>query len=417
VTVRTLLRLPGFIRLEVATFINGLGGWMLTIALPLYVLRATGSPLKTAGALAIEIVVDLVVGQMSGVLVDRWNRRITFAIVSVLEAAVLLPLLLVHGPHPRIWIIYPVAAAGSLLSTLSGPSAGALFPAVVPPELRVQGNSFGGLLTDTAQLVGGAAGGLVLGTAGLSWVVLVDAVTFLFAAALLAWPLGVVERERGEDPDPGTSRFAEWRQGIAFVRGDRRLVGVLTVAFVILFGQGLYLVLFTVFAVRTAHLPDAEAGLLRSVIGIGALVGGVLLTAFGGRFRPRALAVGGLIGTGVAMLLAWNGPRFHAPLAYYVIVFCCAGLPNVVAYVGMATIFENATPGEMRGRVFAVLGAISSTATLFGMFVAGIAIDHLPAGPVLNAQGLSFIAGAAVAWWLLRSPAPAAALNVAVTAE
>ncbi|HEY2792341.1 MAG TPA: hypothetical protein VGJ28_08305, partial [Micromonosporaceae bacterium] len=104
----------------------------------------------------------------------------------------------------------------------------------------------------------------------------------------------------------------------------------------------------------------------------------------------------------------WNGPRFHAPLAYYLIVFCCAGLPNVVSYVGMATIFENATPGPMRGRVFAVLGAITGTATLIGMFVAGIAVDHLPAGLVLNLQGLSFIAGAAVAWWLLQPPAPVA---------
>jgi hypothetical protein len=117
----TLIRLPGFARLQTATFVSGLGSWMLTIALPLFVLRVTGSPLKSAGALATEVLVDLVFGQVSGVLVDRWNRRMTFAIVSVAQAAALVPLLAVHGTHPRIWIVYPVAAVGSLLSTLSGP--------------------------------------------------------------------------------------------------------------------------------------------------------------------------------------------------------------------------------------------------------------------------------------------------------
>lgn len=415
--VMRLIRLPGFVRLQSATFINGIGGWMLAIALPLYVLRETGSPLQTATALAVEIVVDLVIGQVAGVFVDRWNRRVTFAIVSVLQAAALFPLLAVPGAHPRIWIIYPVAAVGSALSSLSGPSVGALFPAVIPRDLRVQGNSLGGLITDSRQLLGGAAGGLALGTLGLSAVVWVDALTFVAAAVLLAWPLGVVERVARDETEDRTSRLAEWREGITVARNDRRLVGVMIVAFVIVFGQGLFLVLFAVFAVGSAHLSDAQAGVMRAVVGAGAIAGGVLLTAFGARFTPRALAVGGLIGTGATMFLAWNGPYLHAPLAYYLVVFALAGVPNVISYVGMATIFQNATPMAMMGRVFSLLSAVMSVATLLGMLVAGLVTEKIPPALALNLQATSFIAGAVAGWWLLREPVGSVPSQVTVISE
>jgi hypothetical protein len=56
--LRRSVRLPGFLRLQTATLINGFGGWMLTIVL---LLRVTGSPVQTASVLA----VDLIVGQLS----------------------------------------------------------------------------------------------------------------------------------------------------------------------------------------------------------------------------------------------------------------------------------------------------------------------------------------------------------------
>jgi MFS family permease len=139
---------------------------------------------------------------------------------------------------------------------------------------------------------------------------------------------------------------------------------------------------------------------------VGAMVGGVLLTAFGGRFAPRTLAIGGLICQGIAMLLAWNGPYLHLPLWYYLLVFALFGIPGVISFVGMATIFQNAAPRHMLGRLFALLNAIMGIATLLGMLVAGFVTDNMAPGLVLNLQALSFLGGAAVCAWLLR-PAPA----------
>ena len=408
-----VLRLPGFARLQAALFVNSFGNWMLTIALPLYVLRVTGSTVQTAATLAIEIVVKLSVGQVAGVWVDRWNRRIAFAVVSATQAVVLLPLATVHGHHPDMWVVYAVTAGQALLGTVGGPAVGALIPTVVPRERRVQANGLASVLGDIAQLVGGAAGGLVLGSTGLPLVVGVDAVTFVIAAALMSRRLLPDEHAPTRSPDKPRSLLGEWREGLAVVRHNRQLFGVFVVAFILFFGQGLYLVLFVAFAIRTAHIPDSVAGTLRAVIAAGTLIGGGLLAVLGDRFRPHKLAAFGLIGSGVFMALAWNGPLFHAPTIYYVAVFCCVGIPNVGAYVGMLSIFQDATPAATRGRVFSLFGAVTNSSALIGLLVAGLLASHLPTQLLLDLQALGFVVGGLVGWPLMRpaaAPAPSAAV-------
>jgi MFS family permease len=395
-----LLKLPGFARLQSALFVNNFGNWMLTVALPLYVLRVTGSTLQTATTLAIEVVVRLTCGQVAGVWVDRWNRRIAFVAISIGQAAGLLPLIAVHTPNPKILIVYAVAAVQSLLGTVSGPSVGALLPTIVPREQRVAANSLGGVLSDISQLLGGAAGGVVLGFSGFGLVVACDSATFLIAAALLSWHL--VDGERPPARTGRRSVFTEWREGIAIVLRSRGLVGVYIVGFVIFFGQGLFLVLFAYFAIHTAHLPDTVAGVLRVVVAAGTLIGGGILTLIGDRFRPHTLTFFGLVGSGLFMALAWNGPIFHAPVIWYVAAFCLFGVPNVAAYVGMSTIFQDETPDEARGRVFSLFGAVNNVSVLAGIFTAGLLTAHVHAEIVLNIQALAFVVGGVIAWPLLR---------------
>jgi MFS family permease len=67
----TVLRRPGVARLGVAGLLSETGDWMLFIALPLYVLHLTGSPLVTSTVFALELLPTVVAGPFAGVLIDR----------------------------------------------------------------------------------------------------------------------------------------------------------------------------------------------------------------------------------------------------------------------------------------------------------------------------------------------------------
>ena len=80
-----------------AGLISVTGNWALYIALPIYVLRLSGSPAAVSTVVAAELLGGLVFGTFAGAYVDRWDRRRVVVAVNVIQAVVLLPLLLVDS--------------------------------------------------------------------------------------------------------------------------------------------------------------------------------------------------------------------------------------------------------------------------------------------------------------------------------
>jgi len=75
---------------------------MLFIALPVFVLQLSGSPLIMAAVFALELLPTVLVGPLAGVLVDRADPWRLMAGVAVLQALLLLPLLLAAALATRL---------------------------------------------------------------------------------------------------------------------------------------------------------------------------------------------------------------------------------------------------------------------------------------------------------------------------
>src|SRR5262245_24348579 len=96
------------------------GDWVLWIALPIYVLKLTGSPAAVSGVVLAGLLGTLLVGNAAGAYVDRWDRRRVLVAVNALQALALLPLLAVDSPG-RTWIVVAVAFVESALAKFVGP--------------------------------------------------------------------------------------------------------------------------------------------------------------------------------------------------------------------------------------------------------------------------------------------------------
>jgi len=181
----SLLRQRNFGLLWFGGLVSFTGDWILFTGLPLFVFDLTGSTLSTAGVFAASMLPRIVWGSLAGVLVDRWDRRRTLVATNLVQAVGLLPLLLVDS-HGRLWIVYAVAFFQASLEELATPAEGALLPRLVPEAELVTANALNSLNNNLARLTGPVIAGFTIVAAGLQGIAVLDAVSFLTAAGLIA---------------------------------------------------------------------------------------------------------------------------------------------------------------------------------------------------------------------------------------
>jgi MFS family permease len=406
----TALSTPNFRRLCLAGLVSDAGDWLLLASLPIVVYQFTGSTLGTAAAFLVELIPPVLLAPVVGRIADRWDRRRTLMVVSLLQSLALIPLLVVHG-QSDLPIVYAVIALQAALASVFEPTKNALLPTLVAADELVSANSLVGLNQNIGRLVGAPLGGVLLAIGGgLTGVVAVDAVSFLVAVALI----GRLRSVRGNEPtaDPATADAAGpaggWRPALA----PSAIRAALATLFLASIAQGLFVVLFVVFVARALHGDAAEIGTLRGVQAIGAIAGGLLL-AVAGRIVPGRLTAISALVFGFLDLAIWNAPQLTTAVPIYVVLFIAAGIPGVAMVTGLLSVVQRATPEGRRGTVFAAFGVAASIGQAVGMIGGGLLGDRLGVVAVLNGQGaLYVVAGVVAARWLTRPSIPVEPLRV-----
>jgi predicted MFS family arabinose efflux permease len=373
-----------------AVAISQTGDWLLFIALPLYVLQASGSALDTSTVFLVELAPAVVVGTLCGAVIDRWNTGRLLAVLTSCQAAVLLPLLLL-GPG-RLWIVYAVAGVEAAITSVATPAQQAVIPALVGSQQLSRANAIVQMASNSARLVGSPLGGLLLPAVGLKLLVLGDVASFLVAGVFLtgcsrATPCSLA----GHEPDPA-GRLAAVAEGWQAVRRSRTLASALVISCVAAVAQGLFLVLFVLFVLRSMHAGDQVVGLLRGVQAIGGVVGGLIVGTWAKHLGARALAIGGLALFGSVSLLTWNSPAITTATCWYVGLFVAVGLPSTALLTGLLTGAQHASPPNVVGRVLSLIQVAETLGQGAGILAAGLLAGSVSLTALLNVQASLYLA-------------------------
>ena len=407
--MRETLRQRNFALLWCAGLISLTGDWLLLIALPIYVYTLTRSTVVTSTVFIVEFVPPVLFGSVAGVFVDRWDRRKTMVLASLLQAIALLPLVAVHSAD-RMWVVYVVSLVESVLAQFFTPAEQSLLPRLVGEEQLIAANSLTALNSNVARLVGAPLGGVVAGLLGLNGTVLLDAASFLVACALIS-AIAIPGPTRAPAPASSlestttlwTGVWLEWVAGLKVIRRNATVSGVFVLMAVQSIAQGLFLVLFVVFVSTMLHGGVAEMGWLRGVQAIGGLLGGVVVGALGNRIPASRLIAGGTMLFGLFDLAIWNAPLIvpaYATVAA-VVLFVIVGLPGGAYFAGMTTLVQERVSDAYRGRVFGAFGTTSAFAQLAGMAMAGALGDRVGVLPLLDFQASLYLLAGLLALFLL----------------
>lgn len=389
-----LLRQRNFGLLWCAGLISMTGDWALRIAMPVYVLRLTGSTAAVSGVVAASLLATLLFGTFAGAFADRWDRRRIVVAVNFLQALVLLPLLLVTHAS-QLWIAIAVAFAEAALAQFFMPAEAALLPNLVPATQLPAANALNSLNSNVARLLGPAVGGLLAVGLGLGGSAVVDAVSYA-AAGLLC--LAIRGAYRAERRDEGTGILRDLADGLR-AAGRNRIVRALVVSITLIsIGEGMMASLFAAFVSRAMHGTARDLGATMSAQAIGGILGSLAATRVAGRYRPVPLITVCWVLFGLGDIAIFNAPRLGGGLWVILALFVLVGLPVGVAFAAMMTLVQNQTEDHVRGRVFAVAMVSQAVAGMLGAGIAATLGGSVNVMTLLTFHG----AGAVVAALLLR---------------
>ncbi|MEV6607691.1 MFS transporter [Kutzneria sp. NPDC051319] len=381
----TLARHPAFVRLWLSGLFAETAEWMLQVALPVYVYRATGSAGSTALVMVTGILPMLLVSPAAGVIADRFDRRRVLVVVCLAQAVVSVPLLAAGGHQA---LIYVVMAAQSALASLFEPTRNALVPALVGAERLASANGLMGFNSSISRLAGSSLGGLVLGVWGLGWVIVGYLAALVIAALLLVPRFGV-------HVEPSGGEAGSWLDGVRAFRDPSLRATAVTLGLIAL-GQGMFLVLFVVFVTGPLRGGDADVGLLRGIQAVGGVGAGLLIAAVANRVSAVRMMGLGILTLGLCSALIWNLPSVTTEFWLYVVLFALVGAPAVVASSSALTAVQLRVPDEQAGRVLATVYAGFAGLNTVGTLVAGFLVGTVGLDVLLDVQaGMLVLAGIA----------------------
>ncbi|XVV10020.1 MFS transporter [Actinoplanes sp. CA-131856] len=398
------LAVPAFRRLWIAGLVSDAGDWLMFIALPLVVLKLTGSALGTSFAFLLELAPPVLLAPIAGRVADRLPRRLVMVVAMLAQACSLLPLLAVHD-RADLPLLYGVIVAHATFAAFFEPAKNAVLPTLVGADRAVSANALVGLNNDLGRIVGGPLGGVLLAVAGLGGVVLVDIATYLVAAALVATlpaerarPAANAEPARRVVKAAGPSHG-----GLRGVLADPASRAPVVVAFVAAIAQGLFVLLFVFFVTDILGGAEADVGVLRGVQAIGAIAAGVVLGMLGARLDILRLTIAGGIVFTVLTAVTWNLSFLTHSMPVYGVLFAVVGAPGVLLGAGLTSLLQRASDDRRRGSAFAAFGLAQATGQALGLIAGGVLQSVAGTMPLLEVQAATYAVAAVLALTLLRT--------------
>lgn len=389
---------PGaFARLWTASTLSSLGTTLTAVALPVLViddLRA--DPLGVGIVNAAQFVPYALLGLLAGAYVDRWPRQVVLVVASCGRAAALaaIPVLwwldvLSLGMLVAILLVFGACAVFGMAASQS------LLPDVVPRDRLLSANARLDQGDAAAQTAGPPIGGILVGVIGAPVTILVDAVSYVIDAVLIA-------RMRVRETGAPAGQVRLGRQiadGLRWTYRHRVLAPLAVSTHVWFIANAAGLTVLAILVLGTLDLGPVFYSVLLAVFGVSALGGASLAATVGRRWGSGPSIVAARFAYPIAWSLVLAAPTAGAAtMALLLAGAALHGLAGGVENANEMSLRQQATPSALLGRVNATMRSANRTAAAVGA-VGGGALVSLAGdrGAILIVIAV-FVAAAVLGW-------------------
>ena len=376
-----------------AQMISLLGSSLVQYAIIWHITLTTSSGKMLTISTLCGFLPQILISLIAGVWIDRYNRKklIMLADAAIAASTLLLAVAFLMG-YRYNWALFIVLAIRSAGTGIQTPAVNAIIPQIVPQEKLMKINGINSTLSSLIMFLSPAISGAILTVASLEVTLFIDVITaaigISITAAIYIRPYERTERREG-------SSLKEIGMGFSYLNKNHFIRKLLVYQVIILFLISPSAFLTPLMVSRTFGTEVWRLTASEMTYSLGMILGGLLITAWGGFSKKvnTTMAAGALYG--VLMIGLGNAPQFLIYLSCNTLIGITAPCYNGPITV---TIQEKVEP-QMQGRVFSFMQIATSCALPLGMVIFGPLADMISIRILLTLAG-AFVVSVSAAVWL-----------------
>jgi MFS family permease len=327
----------------------------------------------------------------AGHIVDTRDRRYVIMVSQAAFVASSLGLAVVSWQHAPLAAFYGCIFLNGMARAFQSPARNALLPALVPPDVLANAVTWNSGGWQLAAVLGPAAGGALIATAGGPIPVYVIAAAASGVFLLLAGAIRHRAAERARNAVTLDALVA----GVRFVARSKLVLATITLdLFAVLLGGAS--TLLPVYAKDILHVGPAGLGWLDAAPALGAVAAAIALATMPPLRHAGRTLLGAVLGFGLGTIVFGWSRSFALSLT----MLAVTGGLDMVSVVVRNTLVPLVTPDDMRGRVGAITSLFIGTSNQLGGFESGAVAGLF--GPVISvvSGGVgTILVVMAVAWY------------------
>ncbi|HOW44005.1 MAG TPA: MFS transporter [Candidatus Aminicenantes bacterium] len=380
ISTRERLWNQSFFILWQGQLVSAFGDVIYAIALGFWILAQTGSTALMGALLAAASLPRVLVSPFAGVLIDRSDRKRLLILTDTIRgiAVALVGVAALLG-FARTWMLFAAAIVIGLGGAFFNPAVASALPDMVRRDRLVQANSLFHMIYTLSGLAGNSVGGFLFKILGAPVMFFINGLSYLFSALVIPF----IRIPRVEARVERSPFLSDLKEGFAFIWRFIGLRHLLAFAAIMNFFASMGVMLILPLFEHQRHLGPVLYGLVMACF-TGGLLAGLLFSSIV-RIRPasrfRLFAACGLISSLSMILFPLS---LHFPLM--ALLAFAGGAASALLNMFMTSVIQLTVTQEMRGKVFGILGGISTGLMPLALVTGGVLAEFIPIRILISAS-------------------------------
>lgn len=367
--------ITAFLFIWIGQIVSVLASSMSHFALSIWMYQQTESATAMGLMQVFFITPFLIMSPFAGVMVDRYNRKLMMMISDF--AAVLATgfvFIMLSTGKLEFWHLYIAAVLNGIGNTFQWPAYSAAISTMVPKEQLGRVNGLMSLMEAGPGVVAPLLAGMLLPLVKLTGILTIDVITFFIAIGTLAF-VHVPQPKQTEDGRQAQgSMLKEAAFGFRYIFARPSLLGLQMVFFFGNLFSGIALTVLAPMVLARTGQNSLIYGTVQTAGAIGAIVGGLVMSAWGGFKRRIHGVLGGWVYFGIAGISVL-GLGFGLPV--WVAGSILGSLSHPLINGSNQAIWQSKVALDLQGRVFSARRLIAWFTNPISPIIGGTLADYV----------------------------------------